>query len=169
MCLSGFVSQDAKVEDSVTRNSTENNLASHNQGSKMIMDFLAVIVLDSLALPVNNKGFCVIDIILEVCGLLSNFKMFLLFFFSQAVPDNCSSNHQVNFQTDLLSSLMDRLVATDLLSGETLVGTIVPGGSPQHIPANIVHLASRVVDKLWQGKVVIHFEARNQLMLVLTF
>lgn len=84
-----------------------------------------------------------------------NSKHFLISI--QAVPDNCSTSNQINFQTDLLSSLMDRLVATDLLSGETPVGTIVPGGSTQNIPANIVHLASRIVDKLWQGLLLLLF------------
>ena len=55
------------------------------------------------------------------------------------------------FQTELLAILMSHLLAADVLIGEGAALPVVPGGSVQHIAPNVFYLASRLVDKLWQG------------------
>ncbi len=46
---------------------------------------------------------------------------------------------------------MDHLVAADVLIGDQAALPIVAGGSLQNIAPNVFYLASRLVDKLWQG------------------
>ncbi|KAK6633574.1 hypothetical protein RUM44_004181 [Polyplax serrata] len=109
-------------------------LTSH-PAKKLVLDFLRVIVVDSLSLPlvVNNKTPPVVDLVLE------------------ASPDGCSIQQQTSFQTEILSTLMDHLLAADVLIGEHAALPIVSGGSSSNISNNVCYLTSRVVDKLWQG------------------
>ncbi len=55
------------------------------------------------------------------------------------------------FQTELLGIIMDHLVAADVLIGDQAALPIVAGGNLQNIAPNVFYLASRLVDKLWQG------------------
>ncbi|KAJ4438847.1 hypothetical protein ANN_14800 [Periplaneta americana] len=107
-------------------------LSSH-PARKFVMDFLRVIVVDSLSLPVSGKGPPAIDLVLD------------------ASPDTASMAQQTRFQTEVLGTLMEHLLAADVLIGEQAALPVVPGGSPQYIAPNVCYLASRIVDKLWQG------------------
>lgn len=51
----------------------------------------------------------------------------------------------------MLGLVMDHLVAADILIGDQAAIPIVHGGSAQHVAPNVFYLASRLVDKLWQG------------------
>jgi hypothetical protein len=68
-----------------------------------------------------------------------------------AHPENTIHAQQCRFQTELLGILMDHLLAADILIGDQAAMPIVPGGNIQHIAPNVFYLASRLVDKLWQG------------------
>ena len=46
---------------------------------------------------------------------------------------------------------MDHLLAADVLIGDQAALPIVNGGNAQYIAPNVFYLASRLVDKLWQG------------------
>lgn len=48
-------------------------------------------------------------------------------------------------------SLMDHLLAADVLLGEQAALPIVAGGSYSYIASNVFYVATRIVDKLWQG------------------
>ncbi|XP_063625068.1 WD repeat and FYVE domain-containing protein 3 isoform X6 [Cydia splendana] len=86
-----------------------------------IMDFLKVIVLDSLPLSVTGKAAPVIDLVLD------------------ASPANSTSQQQIEFQTDVLTTLMENLLNTELFGSESNI-------------SNVCYLAARLVDKLWQGQ-----------------
>ncbi|XP_063360999.1 WD repeat and FYVE domain-containing protein 3 [Cydia amplana] len=86
-----------------------------------IMDFLKVIVLDSLPLSVTGKTAPVIDLVLD------------------ASPANSTSQQQIEFQTDVLTTLMENLLNTELFGSESNI-------------SNVCYLAARLVDKLWQGQ-----------------
>ena len=110
------------VDDSLTNHPAKRN----------VMNFLKVLVVDSLSLATSPKQPPVIDALLD------------------AQPDHSSLAQQNRFQTDLLTLIMDHLVAADILIGEQAALPVVPGGSANHIAPNVFYLASRLVDKLWQ-------------------
>ncbi|XP_058804217.1 WD repeat and FYVE domain-containing protein 3 isoform X1 [Phymastichus coffea] len=103
---------------------------------KFVMDFLRVIVVDSLSLPVSTKSPAAIDLILD------------------AWPEHASTNQQTQYQTEILSILMDHLLVADILIGEQAALPVVPGGSPNNITNNVCYLTARIVDKLWQGSLI---------------
>lgn len=113
--------------------SKEAGLSSH-PARKFVMDFLRVIVVDSLSLPVSGKGPPAIDLVLE------------------SSPDTASVSQHTRFQTEVLGTLMEHLLAADVLIGEQAALPVVPGGSLQYIAPNVCYLAGRIVDKLWQGE-----------------
>ncbi|XP_047018830.1 WD repeat and FYVE domain-containing protein 3 isoform X2 [Helicoverpa zea] len=115
-----------------------------------VMDFLRVIVLDSLPLNVTGKTapnaenatdsvppsmfctpcssgpgrsyfYCVIDLVLD------------------ASPPNSTSQQQIEYQTEVLTTLMENLLNTELFGSESNI-------------SNVCYLAARLVDKLWQGQ-----------------
>ncbi|XP_013136789.1 PREDICTED: WD repeat and FYVE domain-containing protein 3 [Papilio polytes] len=86
-----------------------------------VMDFLKVIVLDSLSLTVTGKSSPVIDLVLD------------------ASPPNSTSQQQVEYQTEVLTTVMENLLNTELFSTESNI-------------SNVCYLAARLVDKLWQGQ-----------------
>ena len=100
---------------------------------KFVMDFLRVIVVDSLSLTVSAKSPPAIDLVLE------------------AWPEHASTGQQTTFQTEVLSILMEHLLAADVLIGEQAALPVVPGGSINNIINNVCYVAARIVDKLWQG------------------
>ncbi|GLG99384.1 Neurobeachin [Gryllus bimaculatus] len=109
---------------------------SNHPARKFVMDFLRVIVVDSLSLPVSGKGPPVIDLVLD------------------ASPDNASGAQTTRYQTEVLGTLMEHLLAADVLIGEQAALPVVPGGGSQYIAPNVCYLAARIVDKLWQGTFV---------------
>ncbi len=54
------------------------------------------------------------------------------------------------FQTELLGTVMDHLVAADVLIGDQAALPIASSGSSQNVAPNVFYLATRLVDKLWQ-------------------
>lgn len=52
---------------------------------------------------------------------------------------------------DILSLVMDHLLAADVLLGEQAAMPIVGGGSYNNIVPNVFYFTSCLVDKLWQG------------------
>ena len=115
------------------------NLTVH-RAKKTLMDFLRTIVVDSLSLPVTStvpgsKPVPVIDIILDAC------------------PESATYTQQCQFQTELLSVVLDYLTAAGTIIGENGVLPVVShnGGSVQHVAPNVFYLAGRMVDKLWLG------------------
>lgn len=97
------------------------------------MDFLRVIIVDSLSLSVTTKSPPAIDLVLE------------------AWPVHASMGQQMCYQTEILSILMEHLLAADVLIGEQAALPVVPGGSVNNITSNVCYVAARIVDKLWQG------------------
>ena len=69
-----------------------------------------------------------------------------------AAPDYASPTQQREFQTELLRSLMNHLLAADALLGDQGALAVAAGGTQQNLTLNIFYVAQRVVDKLWQGK-----------------
>lgn len=105
----------------------------NHPAKKFVMDFLRVIVVDSLSLPVTAKSPPAIDLVLE------------------AWPEHASTSQQMRYQTEVLSILMEHLLAADVLIGEQAALPVVPGGSVNNITNNVCYVAARIVDKLWQG------------------
>ena len=98
-----------------------------------MVDFLRTIIVDSLSLPASNKSLPVIDVILDAC------------------PESSNHQQQCQFQTELLSTVMEYLISADIILGDQGVLPIVVGGSAQNVAPNVMYLAGRLVDKLWQG------------------
>ncbi|XP_026315295.1 WD repeat and FYVE domain-containing protein 3 isoform X1 [Hyposmocoma kahamanoa] len=115
-----------------------------------VMDFLRVIVLDSMTLSFSGKAtpsgahadtvpptmfctpcnpcsaprsyfYCVIDLVLD------------------ASPANSTSQQQIEYQTEVLTTMMENLSNTELFGTEPNI-------------SNVCYLAARLVDKLWQGQ-----------------
>lgn len=102
---------------------------------KCIIDFLRVIVVDSLGLNMHGKNTPVIDLVLD------------------AAPETAELPLQVQYQTQIIIALMDHLLAADVLVGEQAALPLVPllQSHTQHIAPNVFYLTARIVDKLWQG------------------
>ena len=111
---------------------SSSSLSSH-PAKRNIMNFMRVIIVDSLSLEVSQKTSPAIDLLLD------------------ANPSGTTSAQQSRFQTELLAILMDHLLAADVLIGDGAALPVVPGGNVTHIAPNVFYLASRLVDKLWQG------------------
>ncbi|XP_056639814.1 WD repeat and FYVE domain-containing protein 3 isoform X1 [Diorhabda sublineata] len=118
----------------MSRTPDEQTLINHPV-RQFIIDFIRVIVVDSLSLPTTGKNAPVIDLVLD------------------AYPENSSSNQQICYQTEILVTLMDHLLAADMLVGDQAAIPIVPLPSAhiQNITPNVYYLTARIVDKLWQG------------------
>uniref|UniRef100_A0A1A9X279 WD repeat and FYVE domain-containing protein 3 n=1 Tax=Glossina brevipalpis TaxID=37001 RepID=A0A1A9X279_9MUSC len=101
---------------------------------KCTIDFLRVIVVDSLSLSMHGKTTPVIDLVLD------------------ASPDHAEVHLQVEYQTEIITALMDHLLAADILVGEQAALSIVPllQSHTQHIAPNVFYFTARVVDKMWQ-------------------
>ncbi|CAH0558995.1 unnamed protein product [Brassicogethes aeneus] len=118
----------------VTHQMEEENLTQH-PARQFIIDFIRVIVVDSLSLANTGKTSPVIDLALD------------------AFPENSTSSQQTCYQTEILVTLMDHLLAADMLVGDQAAIPIVPLNNAhiQHVAPNVFYLTARIVDKLWQG------------------
>ncbi|XP_041988446.1 WD repeat and FYVE domain-containing protein 3 isoform X2 [Aricia agestis] len=111
-----------------------------------VMDFLRVVVLDSLPLSVSAKSAPTADTVQATmfCTPCS-FATSRSYFFSvidlvlDASPVNSTSQQQIEYQTEVLTTIMENLLNTELFSSETNI-------------SNVCYLAARLVDKLWQGQ-----------------
>ena len=70
-------------------------------------------------------------------------------------PEHSTRHERRQFQTEVLTVVMDHMLAVDILLGSqgmpsTSIGS--SGGNYQHLSCNVFYLAGRVVDKLWQGE-----------------
>ena len=73
-------------------------------------------------------------------------------FIPQVSPELSTRDQRREFQTQILNTLMDHLLAADVLLGEQAALPVAAGGSYTHMANNVFYLAGRVVDKLWQGE-----------------
>lgn len=101
---------------------------------KFVIDLLRVIIIDSLSLGMAGKT-PVIDLVID------------------SSPENTDIALQASFQTEIITALMDHLLAADMLVGEQAALPIVPllQSHISNIAPNVFYLTARVVDKLWQG------------------
>lgn len=113
----------------------EDEVLTIHPARQFIIDFIRVIVVDSLSLSFSGKGSPVIDLVLD------------------AYPENSNSMQQTCYQTEILVTLMDHLLAADMLVGDQAAIPIVPlaNAHVQHVAPNVFYLTARIVDKLWQG------------------
>lgn len=102
---------------------------------KFVIDFLRVIVVDSMSLSLTGKAAPVIDLVLD------------------SSPEHSELHQQVSFQTEIITAIMDHLLAADVLVGEQAALPIVPllQSHVQNIAPNVFYLTARIVDKMWQG------------------
>ncbi|KAH0615815.1 hypothetical protein JD844_026358 [Phrynosoma platyrhinos] len=107
-------------------------LTSH-PAKKFVFDFMRVLIIDNLCLTPASKQTPLIDLLLE------------------AAPERSTRAQQKEFQTYILDSVMDHLLAADVLLGEDASLPITSGGSYQVLVNNVFYFTQRVVDKLWQG------------------
>ncbi|KAL3875787.1 hypothetical protein ACJMK2_033704 [Sinanodonta woodiana] len=111
------------------KDKTKGFLSSH-PACKLVIEFLRTIVIDSFYQPISTRSTAVIDIMLE------------------AFPEHATRTQQREYQTEILKTLMDHLLAADILLGD--LGAH-PGANYSIVAQNVFYFASRVVDKLWQG------------------
>ncbi|XP_053559369.1 WD repeat and FYVE domain-containing protein 3 isoform X2 [Bombina bombina] len=107
-------------------------LTSH-PAKKFVFDFMRVLVIENLCLTPASKQTPLIDHLLE------------------ASPERSTRAQQKEFQTYILDSVMDHLLAADVLLGEDASLAITTGGNYQVLVNNVFYFMQRVVDKLWQG------------------
>ncbi|XP_055450612.1 WD repeat and FYVE domain-containing protein 3 isoform X4 [Psammomys obesus] len=111
---------------------TKTYLTNH-PAKKFVFDFMRVLIIDNLSLTPASKQTPLIDLLLE------------------ASPERSTRTQQKEFQTHILDSVMDHLLAADVLLGEDASLPITSGGSYQVLVNNVFYFTQRVVDKLWQG------------------
>ncbi|UYV62149.1 WDFY3 [Cordylochernes scorpioides] len=118
----------------VRANERGSNLITHSS-RKFILDFIRSIFVDSLSLqsPSRQQQPLVIDILLD------------------ATPSAASHAQIAEYQTEILSTMMEHLLTADVLMGEETGLPIVSGGSAANVGPNISYFTSCMVDKLWQG------------------
>ncbi|XP_072261545.1 WD repeat and FYVE domain-containing protein 3 isoform X2 [Pyxicephalus adspersus] len=107
-------------------------LTSH-PAKKFVFDFMRVLVIENLCQTPASKQTPLIDLLLE------------------SSPERSTRAQQKEFQTYILDSVMDHLLAADVLLGEDASLPVTTGGSYQVLVNNVFYFTQRVVDKLWQG------------------
>uniref|UniRef100_A0A8K9UQS2 WD repeat and FYVE domain containing 3 n=1 Tax=Oncorhynchus mykiss TaxID=8022 RepID=A0A8K9UQS2_ONCMY len=105
----------------------------NHPAKKYVFDFMKVLIMDNLCLTPANKQTSTIDLLLE------------------ASPERSTRTQQKEFQSHILDSVMEHLLAADVLLGEDASLPITIGGSYQVLVNNVFYFTQRVVDKLWQG------------------
>lgn len=75
--------------------------------------------------------------ILEIDKKICTFQIIDLVL--DASPPNSTSQQQIEYQTEVLTTLMENLLNTELFGSESNI-------------SNVCYLAARLVDKLWQGQ-----------------
>ncbi|XP_045551374.1 WD repeat and FYVE domain-containing protein 3 isoform X1 [Salmo salar] len=105
----------------------------NHPAKKYVFDFMKVLIMDNLCLTPSSKQTSTIDLLLE------------------ASPERSTRTQQKEFQSYILDSVMEHLLAADVLLGEDASLPITVGGSYQVLVNNVFYFTQRVVDKLWQG------------------
>lgn len=127
--------EDADCLILIPKTPIEEEVLTVHPARQFIIDFIRVIVVDSLSLNVPGKGSPVIDLVLD------------------AYPEDSNASQQTCYQTEVLVTLMDHLLAADMLVGDQAAIPIVPlaNAHVQHVAPNVFYLTARIVDKMWQG------------------
>uniref|UniRef100_A0A673H4N5 WD repeat and FYVE domain-containing protein 3-like n=1 Tax=Sinocyclocheilus rhinocerous TaxID=307959 RepID=A0A673H4N5_9TELE len=105
----------------------------NHPAKKYVFDFMRVLIMDNLCMTPASKQTPIIDLLLE------------------AAPERSTRTQQKEFQSYILDSVMEQLLAADVLLGEEASLPITTGGSYQILVNNVFYFTQRVVDKLWQG------------------
>uniref|UniRef100_A0A672QYC5 WD repeat and FYVE domain containing 3 n=1 Tax=Sinocyclocheilus grahami TaxID=75366 RepID=A0A672QYC5_SINGR len=105
----------------------------NHPAKKYVFDFMRVLIMDNLCMTPASKQTPIIDLLLE------------------ASPERSTRTQQKEFQSYILDSVMEQLLAADVLLGEEASLPITTGGSYQVLVNNVFYFTQRVVDKLWQG------------------
>ncbi|XP_031426548.1 WD repeat and FYVE domain-containing protein 3 isoform X2 [Clupea harengus] len=105
----------------------------NHPAKKYVFDFMRVLIMDNLCLSPASKQTPIIDLLLEAC------------------PERSTRAQQKEFQSYILDSVMEHLLAADVLLGEDASMPITTGGNYQTLVNNVFYFTQRVVDKLWQG------------------
>ncbi|XP_066568174.1 WD repeat and FYVE domain-containing protein 3 isoform X2 [Amia ocellicauda] len=105
----------------------------NHPAKKYVFDFMRVLIMDNLCMTPASKQTPTIDLLLE------------------ASPERSTRAQQKEFQSYILDSVMEHLLAADVLLGEDASLPITSGGSYQVLVNNVFYFTQRVVDKLWQG------------------
>uniref|UniRef100_A0A671LJE3 WD repeat and FYVE domain-containing protein 3 n=1 Tax=Sinocyclocheilus anshuiensis TaxID=1608454 RepID=A0A671LJE3_9TELE len=105
----------------------------NHPAKKYVFDFMRVLIMDNLCMTPASKQTPIIDLLLE------------------AAPERSTRTQQKEFQSYILDSVMEQLLAADVLLGEEASLPITTGGSYQILVSNVFYFTQRVVDKLWQG------------------
>lgn len=110
---------------------------SNHPVKKIVIEFIRSVVVDSLYLPSSTRLPQTIDLILD------------------SYPQYTSLIQQTQYQTEVLSILMEHIQAADILTREQMRTPIMQGGSSNNIINNVCYLSARIVDKLWQGMIIV--------------
>ncbi|KAJ8286942.1 hypothetical protein GJAV_G00045160 [Gymnothorax javanicus] len=105
----------------------------NHPAKKYVFDFMRVLIMDNLCMTPASKQTPIVDMLLE------------------ASPERSTRTQQKEFQSCILDSVMEHLLAADVLLGEDASLPITSGGSYQILVNNVFYFTQRVVDKLWQG------------------
>ncbi|XP_072570551.1 WD repeat and FYVE domain-containing protein 3 isoform X3 [Paramormyrops kingsleyae] len=105
----------------------------NHPAKKYVFDFMRVLIMDNLCMTPASKQVPIIDILLE------------------SSPERSTRTQQKEFQSYILDSVMEHLLAADVLLGEEASLPIASGGSYTVLVNNVFYFTQRVVDKLWQG------------------
>ncbi|XP_035766605.1 WD repeat and FYVE domain-containing protein 3 [Neolamprologus brichardi] len=111
---------------------SKTSLTNH-PAKKYVFDFMRVLIMDNLCMTPASKQTPIIDMLLE------------------ASPERSTRTQQKEFQSNILDSVMEHLLAADVLLGEDASLPLSSGGSYQILVNNVFYFTQRVVDKLWQG------------------
>ncbi|TRZ02111.1 hypothetical protein DNTS_034933 [Danionella cerebrum] len=105
----------------------------NHPAKKYVFDFMRILIMDNLCMTPASKQTPIIDLLLE------------------ASPERSTRTQQKEFQSFILDSVMEQLLAADVLLGEEASLAISTGGSYHILVNNVFYFTQRVVDKLWQG------------------
>ncbi|KAM6959381.1 WD repeat and FYVE domain-containing protein 3 [Aplochiton taeniatus] len=100
---------------------------------KYVFDFMRALIMDNLCTTPASKQTPILDLLLE------------------ASPERSTRTQQKEFQSHILDSVMEHLLAADVLLGEDASLPLTSGGSYQVLVNNVFYFTQRVVDKLWQS------------------
>ncbi|KAL0979906.1 hypothetical protein UPYG_G00191390 [Umbra pygmaea] len=105
----------------------------NHPAKKYVFDFMRVLIMDNLCLTPASKQTPTVDLLLE------------------ASPERSTRTQQKEFQSYILDSVMEHLLAAEVLLGEDASLPLATGGSYQVLVNNVFYFTQRAVDKLWQG------------------
>ncbi|KAJ8383375.1 hypothetical protein AAFF_G00221650 [Aldrovandia affinis] len=105
----------------------------NHPAKKYVFDFMRALIMDNLCMTPASKQTPTIDLLLE------------------ASPERSTRTQHKEFQSYVLDSVMEHLLAAEVLLGEDASLPITCGGSYHILVNNVFYFTQRIVDKLWQG------------------